>query len=76
MPKRGKKYIQALEKVKSVTPQTFSEAVEMALGAFLLEDMIPAQGLVEDQGDLDGLLLLFHEGDSSRQEELQPRAAG
>jgi large subunit ribosomal protein L1 len=33
MPKRGKKYIQALEKVKSVTPQTFSEAVEMALGA-------------------------------------------
>ena len=33
MPKRGKKYIQSLEKVKSVAPQTFNEAIEMALSA-------------------------------------------
>lgn len=33
MPKRGKKYIQALEKAKSAVPQTFAEAVEMALDA-------------------------------------------
>ena len=33
MPKRGKKYIQALEESKSAVPQSFNEAVQMALDA-------------------------------------------